>query len=85
MATKTIQAEQPEKDYNPWEDMRDVYMPRQTAGEEPTMFVGVNGHFFLVPYGKKSTVPLPIYNEIQRRFAAEGALADVEASIPNKG
>lgn len=72
-----------EEEYDPWKDMVEVFMPRQQAGDEPTMFVGVNGHFFLLPMGKRSVVPMPIYKEIEAHFAALGYLADVEASIPN--
>lgn len=72
-------------DYDPWKDMRDVFLPRQSAGNEPTMFVGVNGRTFLLPYGKKSTVPMPVYEVIMQKFEAENILAEVEASVPNKG
>lgn len=70
--------------YDPWKDMRDVYLPRAQTGDEQTMFVSVNDYIALLPYGKKSTVPKPVYDVLMQRFEAEERLMQTEAEIPNK-
>ena len=73
-----------EEQYDPWKDMREIYLPRAPRGDEPTMFAGVNGRTYLLPYGKKSVVPLPVYEVIMRKLEADAALDRLMAEIPNK-
>ena len=52
----------------------EVFVPKGHAGEEPNMFVSVNGVNYLLPRGKKSMVPPHIKAEIDRAAAAEAAM-----------
>ena len=59
MATnKTNETAAPEK--------MDIYIERGSANEEPNLQVCINGVMYLLPKGKRSTVPLEVYNEIMR-------------------
>ena len=48
----------------------DVTIPRARAGEDPNLFVGINGVNYILPKGKTSTVPVFVAEEIKR---SEGA------------
>lgn len=59
---------------NPMQDMVSVYIPK-TSGEEPNMFVCLNGRTWLLPRGKHSEVPRPVAEII---WQSEKAQAEAE-------
>ena len=62
------------KPVNPMEEMVTVYVPK-ASGEEPTLFVALNGRTWLLPRGKQSEVPKPVAEII---WQMEKAQAEAE-------
>ncbi len=58
----------------------EVFIPRN-SGNEPNLFVGVNGVSYLLPRGKKSMVPKFVADEIARAQAAEEAMFEAQAEL----
>lgn len=52
----------------------DVYVPRNGNSSDPNVIVSVNGVNYLLPRGKKSSVPDFVALEYYRGVAAENAL-----------
>ena len=52
----------------------EIFVPKGYAGDEPNVFVSVNGVNFLLPRGKKSLVPEEVAREFRRSQAAQEAL-----------
>lgn len=86
MAEKTTKAEKLPVERiepaDPWQEMREIYVPPKGDGDQEFLFVGVNGRVFQVPCsGEVQRVPLPIYEvlinakalqqEAEARAAAE--------------
>ena len=56
-------------------EMREeIFVPKGYTGEEPHVFVSVNGVNYLLPRGKKSLVPPEVAQEYRRSQAAQEAL-----------
>ena len=71
------------------EERVSVEIPRASGKDDPNFFVGVNGVSYLLPRGKKSLVPKPVAEEVERAFRAQenlDSLVDklVEAAQGNK-
>ena len=49
-----------EQEYDPWKDMRTVYVPRMSRGEQATLQVGVNDKTYFVPKDQPVEVPAPV-------------------------
>lgn len=49
---------------DPMQETVTVYLPRM-PGEEPTVFVGLNGKRYLIPRGKHEQVPKPVADLIE--------------------
>ena len=75
--------------YDPWKDMRQVYIPKQTRGEQNTLEVGVNDKTYFVPKDKWVEVPAPVWevvNEmLKRRKENEEYLSKNENLKPSMG
>ena len=52
----------------------EVSVPRGAEREDPNLFVGINGMSYLLPKGKKSSVPEAVAFEIARSERARDAL-----------
>ena len=52
----------------------EVSVPRGAEREDPNLFVGINGMSYLLPKGKKSSVPAEVAQEIARSERARDAL-----------
>lgn len=52
----------------------EVNIPRAGDREDPNLFVAVNGINYLLPRGKKSSVPLCVAMELERAERARDAL-----------
>ena len=55
------------------DDRVEVNIPRGGDREDPNLFVAVNGVNYLLPRGKKSSVPKAVADEIER----SGRAADI--------
>lgn len=53
-----------------------VTIPRARNGEDPNLFVGINGVNYLIPKGVTSEVPEAVAREIERAQAAEALMYD---------
>lgn len=56
------------------EERVELFVPKGYAGEEPNLFISVNGVNFLLPRGKRSTVPAFVAAEYERSVKAQEAL-----------
>lgn len=75
------ETQEPVTAQDPWEIMREVYIPHQ-RGEEKTLPVSVNDRDYAVPKGQRVQVPLPVYYVIQnmldmQKLADEAAEKDL--------
>lgn len=61
------------------EKRMEIYIPKAYAGEEPNLFVSVNGVNYLLPRGKSSLVPAHIGRELLRSRKAQ-ELADARSA-----
>ncbi len=52
----------------------EISIPRGSDREDPNLFVAINGVNYLLPRGKRSSVPAPVAAEIQRAERARDAL-----------
>lgn len=61
-----------------------VTIPRARKGEDPNLFVGVNGVNYIIPKGQTSEVPPEVAYEIERAQAAEAYMFDQSDSMKSK-
>ncbi len=66
------------------ENLVEVFIPRNTANQDPNYFVGVNGVSYILPRGKKSKVPVAAAVEIARAQAAEDAMYEAQETLRRK-
>ena len=60
---------------HPGEEARvEVFIPRGYAGEEPDLFIGVNGVNYLLPRGEASRVTGPVAGELRLSRLAQSRL-----------
>ena len=50
--------------YDPWKDMRTVYIPKRSRAEQSTLEVGVNEKTYFVPKDQFVEVPMPLWEVI---------------------
>ena len=55
----------------PAENRVEIFVPKGYANDDPNLFVSVNGVNYLLPRGKKSTVPDFVAAEIERSIKAQ--------------
>lgn len=63
----------------------EVSVPRGAEREDPNLFVGINGMSYLLPKGKKSSVPEAVAFEIARSERARDALDATMDSLQRAG
>ncbi len=63
------------------EERIEVSVPRGAEREDPNLFVGINGVSYLLPKGKKSSVPAEVAWEIARSERARDALDETMDSL----
>ena len=66
------------------EKLVEVFIPRNTANQDPNYVVGVNGVSYILPRGKKSRVPVAAAVEIARAQAAEDAMYEAQETLRRK-
>lgn len=50
--------------YDPWQDIRQVYIPKMSRGEQDTLEVGVNDKTYFIPKNKWVPVPAPVWEVV---------------------
>ncbi len=56
------------------EGYEEIFIPRARANEEINLFIGVNGVNYILPKGKRSTVPTFVADEYRRSLEAQDRL-----------
>jgi len=59
----------------------EVTVPRGSEREDPNLFVGINGVNYLLPKGKKSSVPPAVAEELRRAERARDLLDQTMDSL----
>lgn len=57
--------------YDPWQDMRRIYIPRRGMSEQATLEVGVNDRTFFIPKDQYVEVPMPVWEAAHSMMDAE--------------
>ena len=76
MATKPKSAEQPRVE---------VSIPRGGDREDPNYFVAINGVNYLLPRGRRSSVPPEVAAELARSERARDALDETRSALQRAG
>ena len=64
--------------------MAEVFIPRESANQDPNYFVGINGINYILPRGKKSKVPEEVAFEINRSLDAKEAMYEARDALKAK-
>jgi len=62
----------------------EISIPRGADREDPNLFVGINGINYLLPRGKKSSVPKEVARELERSERARDALDSAKSAMQVK-
>ena len=63
----------------------EVSIPRGSEREDPNLFVGVNGVNYLLPRGRRSSVPPEVAAELARSERARDALDETRSALQRAG
>ncbi|MEA5152961.1 MAG: hypothetical protein VB039_10225 [Oscillospiraceae bacterium] len=63
----------------------DISIPRGSDREDPNLFVAINGKNYLLPRGKRSSVPPEVAREIERSERARDALDETMGELQRAG
>ena len=63
----------------------EISIPRGADREDPNLFVGINGVNYLLPRGRKSSVPKAVAEELERSERARDALDQTRDSLQRAG
>ena len=66
------------------EERVEIFVPKGYTGDEPNVFVSVNGVNYLLPRGKKSMVPKFVAEEIRRSEKAADIFYENVDGMKNK-
>ena len=70
---------------DPFKDMVDIFLPPPQRMGQKTQNVRINGRQYLVPLGKATKVPRPVYEVLMQMLEArETTLREAEADIRNE-
>ena len=56
-----------------YQEMRTIFLPMARAGEQPNAEIRLNGVKWQIPRGKAVDVPLPVYEQFQRKLRNEAS------------
>ena len=62
----------------------DLHVPKGVAGDDPNVFISINGKNYLLPKGKTSKVPPFVKAEFERSQRAQEALDKKSDSLLEK-
>ncbi|MBR0227191.1 MAG: hypothetical protein IJQ62_02460 [Clostridia bacterium] len=57
--------------YDPWQDMRQIFIPKRSRSEQNTLEVGVNDKTFFVPKDQFVDVPMPLWEVVREMLDAQ--------------
>ena len=63
-------------EYDPWKDMRQVYVPKFSRTEQDTLEVGVNDRTYFIPKEQTISVPEPVWEVIEEMLRARKAMEE---------
>ena len=66
--------------YDPWQDMRKVFIPKRSRGEQSTLEVGVNNKTYFVPKEQMVEVPMPLWEVIMEMLDRQKIMEQEAAS-----
>ncbi|MBR3739052.1 MAG: hypothetical protein IKN04_01165 [Clostridia bacterium] len=64
------------KVYDPWQDMRQVFIPKRSRTEQNTLEVGVNDKTFFVPKDQFVDVPMPLWEVVHEMLDAQKTMEE---------
>ncbi len=67
------------KTYDPWQDMRTVFVPKRSRTEQNTLEVGVNDKTYFVPKDQFVEVPMPLWEVIQEMLLRQKLMEEEAA------
>ncbi len=59
------------KAYDPWQDMRQIFIPKRSRSEQNTLEVGVNDKTFFIPKDQFVDVPMPLWEVVREMLDAQ--------------
>ena len=59
------------KIYDPWQDMRQIFIPKRSRSEQNTLEVGVNDKTFFIPKDQFVDVPMPLWEVVREMLDAQ--------------
>ncbi len=65
-----------EQHYDPWQDMRQVFIPKRSRAEQNTIEVGVNDKTFFIPKDQFVEVPMPLWEVVQEMLDAQKTMEE---------
>ena len=65
--------------YDPWQDMRQIFIPKRSRTEQNTLEVGVNDKTFFIPKDQFVDVPMPLWEVVHAMLDAQNTM-DEEAN-----
>ncbi len=57
--------------YDPWQDMRQIFIPKRSRSEQNTLEVGVNDKTFFIPKDQFVDVPMPLWEVVREMLDAQ--------------
>ena len=57
--------------YDPWQDMRQIFIPKRSRSEQNTLEVGVNDKTFFIPKDQFVEVPMPLWEVVREMLDAQ--------------
>ena len=64
------------KVYDPWQDMRQVFIPKRSRTEQNTLEVGVNDKTFFIPKDQFVDVPMPLWEVVHEMLDAQKTMEE---------
>ena len=64
------------KAYDPWQDMRQVFIPKRSRTEQNTLEVGVNDKTFFIPKDQFVDVPMPLWEVVHEMLDAQKTMEE---------
>ena len=62
--------------YDPWQDMRQIFIPKRSRTEQNTLEVGVNDKTFFIPKDQFVDVPMPLWEVVREMLDAQKTMEE---------
>ena len=62
--------------YDPWQDMRQIFIPKRSRSEQNTLEVGVNDKTFFIPKDQFVDVPMPLWEVVHEMLDAQKTMEE---------